>query len=96
MSALGVEDDLALDDLAVEMLRVENHDQNYLNLSFDSLVFLFKIKVMFDLVYEYFILIIRITLSMTSLATTTHCEFSMSRLKNVRVSPKRSGLRELF
>lgn len=96
LSALGVEDDLALDDLAVEMLRVENHDQNYLNLSFDSLVFLFKIKVMFDLVYEYFILIIRITLSMTSLATTTHCEFSMSRLKNVRVSPKRSGLRELF
>ena len=48
-SALGVEDDLVLDDLAVEMLRVEHHDQNYLNLSFDSLVFLFTIKVMFDL-----------------------------------------------
>ena len=75
LSALGVEDDLALDDLAVEMLRVENHDQNYLNLSFDSLVFLFKIKVMFDLVYEYFkrTLIIKITLSIpTSLATPTH------------------------
>jgi len=74
-SALGVEDDLVLDDLAVEMLRVEHHDQNYLNLSFDSLVFLFKIKVMFDLVYEYFkrTLIIRITLSiLTSLATPTH------------------------
>ena len=43
-SALGVEDDLVLDDHGVERPRVGHHDQNYLNLSFDSLVFLSKIK----------------------------------------------------
>ena len=40
-SALGVEDDLVSDAHVVEMLRVGLHDQNYLNLSFDSWVFLF-------------------------------------------------------
>ena len=40
-SALGVEDVLVSDAHVVEMLRVGLHDQNYLNLSFDSWVFLF-------------------------------------------------------
>ena len=46
--ALGVEDDRVLDDHGVEMLHVEHYDQNYLNLSFDSLVFLCTIKILFN------------------------------------------------